>query len=301
MKQPKDPIYLAWLSLAAICVIWGTTYTLIKVGVSEFSPYLMAGIRQTGAGVLLLLWARISGVLRPASTAYLLKQATAGLFMIAGGNGLITWGMQYVSSGLSAVIGSLTPVVVALISLIWQDKEKMHWLTILGVLVGFGGLSLIFHEGFADFSRSEYRWGIAACFGSCLTWSIGTVMAKRFNQDDFSPVVNAGFQILSGGLALLLISLIFEPDAHLGQSWQTWGALVYLTLIGSALAFSLYMFTLKHLDATVSSLYTYINPIVAIVLGWAFLSEHLSIYEVIGIGITILGVFLVNRGSVRPV
>jgi drug/metabolite transporter (DMT)-like permease len=284
--------------MAGICLIWGTTYTMIKVAVSEFSPFLLAAIRQTTAGAILILIAYVMGAFKvPIKTAYLAKQALAGGFMIAGGNGFITWGMQYVSSGLSAVIGSLTPVLVALISIIWQTNEKIHWLMIVGVLVGFGGLSLVFIDGWQDFANPDYRWGIAGCFASCLTWSIGTVMAKRFNDTSLPPMLNAGFQVFSGGIFLFIMSLLLEQNQRLGTSTHTWAALIYLILIGSALAFTLYTYALKHLNATVSSLYTYINPIVAIILGWLFLHENLSLNEVFGMILTIVGVFLVSKGS----
>jgi drug/metabolite transporter (DMT)-like permease len=298
MTKDKSAIKLAYLSLAAICIIWGTTYPAIKIAVTEFSPFLLAGIRQAMAGLLLLAGARIFKLWKPVSRAYLIRQAITGGFMIAGGNGFITWGLQYVSSGLSAVIGSLTPLVVALLSLIWQrSDERFHWLTGLGVIVGFGGLSLIFHEGWSDLTNPDYRLGIAGCFASCFTWSLGTVMAKHYNDVHASPVMTSGIQVTSGGIMLLAISLFLEPYPHLGTSLIAWLSLLYLILIGSALAFSLYTFTLKHLNATVSSLYTYINPIVAILLGWFFLHERVTMIELVGMLITLVGVYLANRGS----
>jgi drug/metabolite transporter (DMT)-like permease len=288
---------MAWLSLGSICVIWGTTYTVIKFAITEFSPYLLAGIRQTAAGAILLFCAFVFKLWQPLSSKYLVRQVLAGTLMIAGGNGFITWGLQYVSSGLSAVIGALTPVAVAMITLIWTGGKKMHWLLIVGVLVSFFGMGLIFQDGWKDFANPDYRMGIIGCFGSCITWAIGTVMAKQYNDTNVSPVLNAGLQVFSGGVVLLLMSFLLDKNPQLGSSWQTWAALSYLILIGSALAFTLYSYTLKHLDATVSSLYTYFNPMFAILLGWLFLGEQLTWIEVLGMVVTIFGVFLVNRGS----
>ena len=303
----------AYLALAAICIIWGTTYTAIKFAIRDFPPYLLVGIRQTAAGLLLLAWAFAAGRVRTASVPpgvlaegqqpgsaltprYLWLQALTGLCTITGGNGFITWGMQHVSSGLAAVIGSLTPVVVVLINIGWKGTERINAPILGGVLLGFGGLGLVFHHGWADFLQPDYRWGILACFGSCLTWSLGTVMAKRWNDPRVSPVLNAGLQITAGGLAGFVLSVLFDRSYTILHSPEGWAAVVYLALIGSALAFSLYMFALQHLSATVSSLYTYINPMVAILLGWLFLGEHLSEWEIAGMSITICGVWLVNRG-----
>ncbi len=308
------PLVRAYLALAAICVIWGTTYTAIKFAIRDFPPYLLVGIRQTAAGLLLLAWALAAGRVRMAavppgmlesgeqqggsalSRRYVGLQVLTGLCTITGGNGFITWGMQHVSSGLAAVIGSLTPVVVVLINLGWKGAERINALTIGGVLLGFGGLGLIFHHGWADFLQPDFRMGILACFGSCLTWSLGTVMAKRWNDRRVSPILNAGLQITAGGLGGFVLSLLFDRSHTIVHTPEGWAAVVYLALIGSALAFSLYMFALQHLSATVSSMYTYINPMVAILLGWMFLGEQLSVYEIAGMCITLGGVWLVNRG-----
>ncbi|MBK6930099.1 MAG: EamA family transporter [Saprospirales bacterium] len=309
-------LHQAYFALAAICIIWGTTYTAIKFAVRDFPPYLLVGIRQTAAGMLLLVWAVVSGRVRPAvvppallgaersgapalSAGYVWRQMLTGLCTIAGGNGFITWGMQHVSSGVAAVIGSLTPVVVVLINLSWKGAERLNALVIGGVLLGFGGLGLIFRDGWADFLHPDYRWGILACFGSCFTWSLGTVMAKRWNDPRVSPALNAGIQITAGGIGGFGMSLLFDPTHTITHTTQGWLAVSYLALVGSALAFTLYMFALNYLSATVSSLYTYINPVVAILLGWALLGERLSLWELVGMGVTIAGVWLVNRGYLR--
>ncbi len=284
----------AYLSLALICIIWGTTYTAIKYAILDFPPFLLVGIRQTAAGLLLLFLAFGSGKTQMPQPRYMALQALTGLATITGGNGFITWGMQYVSSGLAAIIGSLTPVLVVLFSLAWHGKERIHGRMVMGVLFGFGGLALIFREGWQDFIRPEYRWGIAGCFASCITWSLGTVMAKQWNSNSVSPLLNAGLQITAGGLGGFALSLFFDSTHTIHHTTQGWISVAYLTVIGSALAFTLYMFVLKHLSATISSLYTYINPVVAILLGWALLGERLTPWEVVGMAVTIVGVWIVN-------
>ncbi|MCC7465572.1 MAG: EamA family transporter [Saprospiraceae bacterium] len=284
----------AYLALALICIIWGTTYTAIKYAVVDFPPFLLVGIRQTAAGLLLLTLALASGKASFPDGRYVRLQMLTGLATITGGNGFVTWGMQYVSSGLAAIIGSLTPIVVVLISLIWHGKERIHTRMILGVLVGFVGMALIFQEGWQDFMRPEYRWGIAGCFASCLTWSLGTVMAKQWNSAAVSPLLNAGLQITAGGLGGFVLSALFDTTHTIHHTTSGWISVAYLAVIGSAMAFTLYMFVLKHLSATISSLYTYINPVVAILLGWLLLGEKLTAWEVAGMALTILGVWIVN-------
>ena len=287
----------AYLALAAICIIWGTTYTAIKYAVNDFPPFLLVGIRQTAAGLLLLTWAFFSGKAIWPGKQYVARQALTGLATITGGNGFITWGMQYVSSGVAAIIGSLTPVMVVLFTLMWRGPDRINGRMAAGVLLGFGGLGLIFNDGWADFIQPEYRWGIAGCFASCCTWSLGTVMAKRWNSQEVPPLLNAGLQILSGGLGGFVLSALFDTSWKIHHSTSGWLSVVYLVTIGSAVAFTLYMFALKHLSATVTSLYSYINPIIALFLGWALLGETLTIWIAIGMSITILGVWLVNSGA----
>ncbi len=293
---------LAYLALGLICIIWGTTYTAIKVALPYFPPYLLVGIRQTGAGILILLMAWLSGGLHAAlpflSRRYLIMQGIAGVVMITGGNGFVTFGMQYVSSGLAAVIGSLTPVLVLLINMALHRRgERTSRFTIAGVVLGFMGLGFIFHHGWADFVNPDYRLGILGCFGACFTWSLGTVISKRNNHPDIKPIVNAGLQILAGGLGGFVMSLLFDHDWSIQDNWKGWGAAIYLMAIGSALAFSLYMYVLSKMSAAAASVYTYINPAVAVFMGWLLLNEPLSIYQAIGTCITLGGIWLVNKGE----
>lgn len=249
------------------------------------------------AGLILLGWAYAAGKIVPINRQYLLRQSLAGLAMITGGNGFITWAMQHVSTGVASIIGSLTPVVVVLINIAWRGAERINVRMLSGVLLGFAGLGLIFSDGWKEFSHAAYVWGIGGCFASCFTWSLGTVMAKRFNRPDVSPVFNAGLQITAGGIGGFIMSAMFDQSHTIQHTAAAWSAVLYLALIGSALAFSLYMFTLRHLSATISSLYTYINPVVAIILGWLFLHEPLGWLEALGMALTIAGVYLTNWGS----
>jgi drug/metabolite transporter (DMT)-like permease len=202
-----------------------------------------------------------------------------------------------VPTGLSAVIGSLTPVLVVVITMVWQGGERVNGRMIGGVLLGFVGLGIIFNDGWKYFADPIYAWGILGCFASCLSWSLGTVMAKRFNAPGVSPLLNAGLQITAGGLGGFVLSAFLDTSLTIHHTPQGWASMLYLILVGSALAFSLYMFVLQYLSAAVSSLYTYINPIVAILIGWLWLSEPLTTWTTIGMSVTIAGVWLVNEGS----
>ncbi len=189
--------------------------------------------------------------------------------------------------------------MLLLINLIWLGGDRVNTRMVSGVLLGFVGLGLIFSEGWKDFGNPQYAWGIVGCFGSCLAWSLGTVMAKRYNAPGVSPLLNAGLQITAGGLGGFVLSAFFDKSHVIQHTATGWFSMLYLITIGSALAFTLYMFVLQHLSATVSSLYTYINPVVAVLLGWLWLGEPLTWWTTAGIAITIAGVWLVNDGGRR--
>jgi drug/metabolite transporter (DMT)-like permease len=256
---------------------------------------MLVGIRQTAAGILLLTAAAALGKAQLPSRDYVWKQALTGLCTITGGNGFVTWGMQYVSSGLSAVIGALTPMMIVLINFAVSGPERVGRGVVLGMLVGFGGLGLIFSDSWSQFFNPDYRWGVVACFLSCFTWSLGTVLAKRFNAPGVSPLFNAGLQIAAGGLGGFVCSALFDRTYAIEHSWEAWLSVAYLAVFGSAVAFSLFMYALQHLTAEVSSLYTYVNPVLATLLGWLLLGEHLTWLMVLGMVVTIAGVWLVNR------
>lgn len=287
----------AYLALAAICIIWSTTYAGIKVAIRDFPPFFLVGIRQMLGGLVLVVWAYLIGKAKVPDRKYYWKQAITGFCTITGGNGFITWALQFVPTGLSAVIGSLTPVVVVLINLVWTGGERISWRVMVGVVLGFLGLGLIFSDGWKYLFDPDYRLGVAACFASCLTWSLGTVMAKRWNSPTVSPLYNAGLQITFGGLGGFMLSPFFDHLQPIKFTWEGGMALLYLSLIGSALAFTLYMYALKHLTATVSSLYTYVNPVGAVLIGWMVWNEPLNWLVALGLVITVSGLYLVNRFS----
>ena len=286
---------LAYLALAAVCVIWGTTYLALRIAVTHFPPFLFTALRQTIAGLIILgatLWLMKASLPSPAD---ILRQAVAGFFMISVGNGFVAWGEMYIPSGIAAIICSLMPVVVILMNIAVHREEKPNAMIILGATLGLLGIVLIFSEHLAEFSRSEYVSGIILIFLAVLGWAGASIWIKKKNTQS-NLYMNAGLQMLSGGILLFPLSLIFDDYSLI--SW-TAGAVypfIYLVVFGSLVAYIAYSYALRKLPMTIVSLYAYINPLVAVVLGWAVLHEKLN--EKIGLAflITVLGIYTVNRG-----
>ncbi len=297
MNSPgnKKSLFISYLALAAVCIIWGTTYLALRIGVTQFPPFLFSAIRFLAAGPILIGFVFTFGKALMPSKATIINQAVGGLFLITLGVGVVGWAEMYVSSGLAAIICSVMPVWVILINIMVTPEERPTLPIILGLLTGLIGIVMIFGEHLVDFSNESYRMGIILTFLANISWAIGSIWIKKKNQNS-NPFLNAGLQMLFGGLFLVPLSLAFDDYATIQWSGEIFGSLLYLTLIGSVAAYACYSYAIKKLSMTLVSLYAYINPIVAVFLGWLILSEKLNIRIGIAILITIAGIYIVNKG-----
>ncbi len=289
---------LAYLCLAGICIIWGTTFLVMRIGVEGFPPFLFAGVRQLTGGVILIAFMFFVKRIKAPSLPNIGKQAFAGFLMITMGNGLVSWAEVYIPSGMAAIICSLMPVWVILINLTINRSEKPNLLILFGVLIGLIGILIVFGEHLANFTNGNYRIGILLTFTASLTWALGSINMKRLS-DGNNPYLNAGLQMAFGGIWCFVISLFI--DDYSGLSWKTvpYVPLAYLALVGSLAAFAMYAYLLTMLPLTIASLFSYVNPLVAVVLGWLILNEKLNITIGVAIAITVLGIYLVNLGYQR--
>lgn len=290
----KNP-YLPYFALAAVCVIWGTTYLALRIAVLHFPPFLFSGIRQTVAGLILagslLAFAKVA----LPNKQHILRQAIAGFFLITLGNGLVAWGEMHIPSGIAAIICSLMPLMVILINLSVNRDEKPTFPIILGVAVGLIGIILIFGEHLGEFSTLGYTLGIITTFGAVISWAGGSIWIKKHNADS-NPFLNAGLQMLFGGLFMFPASLLFDDLSNITFTPEAAWSMLYLTIFGSIVAYACYSYALRKLPMTIVSMYAYINPLVAVLLGWLVLDEKLTLRMGIAILITVSGIYIVNRG-----
>lgn len=294
MTGSKENV-LPYLALAVVCVAWGTTYLALRIGVLEFPPFLFSGIRQLIAGVLLTGFLLFIKKVPLPDKSILFGQAIAGFFMITLGNGLVGWAEVYVPSGIAAIICSMVPVWVILINLLVAKEEKPTIPIIMGLVIGLIGIVMIFGENLSDFTFSTYALGIVMIFIANLGWAGGSVWMKMRNQHS-NPFLNAGLQMGFGGLFLLPISLLFDSYESIQWTNNVIYSLVYLILVGSIAAYASYAYAIRKLPITIVTLYAYINPIVAIIIGWLVLDEILNLRIGIAIAIILVGIYLVNRG-----
>ena len=294
MKNQKSLLF-AYLALGAICVIWGTTYLALRIGVTQFPPFLFSMLRFLIAGPILIAFMLTIGKAKWPDRKTVFNQAVGGFFMTTLGISVVGWAEVYVSSGVAAIICSVMPIWTILINLVVSKDERPNWLIILGLIIGLSGIVMIFGEHLTEFSDSKYKIGIIMTFVANLSWAIGSIWTKKKNQNS-NPFLNAGLQMLFGGLLLIPFTLLLDDYSNIQWSGEVVSSLIYMILVGSVGAYACYSYAINKLPMTIVSLYAYINPIVAVVLGWLILDEKLNTRIGIAILVTIAGIYFVNRG-----
>jgi drug/metabolite transporter (DMT)-like permease len=287
--------YIAYLALAAVCLIWGTTYLALRIAVLGFPPFLFTALRQTTAGLILLSFMFTLGKAAWPSKDLIFRQAIGGFFMLSLGNGLVAWAEMHIPSGVAAIICSLMPVMVILINLFSSADEKPTMPIMAGVLLGLIGIVMIFGEHVAAFSKTEYLIGIVLTFGAVISWAGGSIWIKKRNTDS-NPFVNAGLQMFFGGFWCFPLSLIFDDLSTVTWSAEVAWSMAYLIIFGSIVAYASYAYALRKLPMTIVSLYAYVNPLVAVFLGWIVLDEKLNLKIIAAFLLTVAGIYIVNRG-----
>jgi drug/metabolite transporter (DMT)-like permease len=291
----KKDLLIAYLALIVVCIIWGTTYFALRIAVLHFPPFLFTALRQLTAGTLLIAFVLTIGKAALPSGNQIFRQAIGGFFMITLGNGLVAWAEMHVPSGIAAIICSLMPVLVILINLSINREEKPTVPIIMGVAFGLIGIIMIFSENLGEFSKPEYIVGIAMIFGAALSWAGGSIWIKKRNTNS-NPFLNAGMQMFFGGVWLLPLTFLFDDLSTVSWSAEAAYSLLYLILFGSIVAYTCFSYALRKLPMTIVSMYAYVNPVVAVILGWLFLDEKFNLKIGIAILITIAGIYIVNKG-----
>lgn len=295
----KNEKLFAWLAFAAVAFFWGTTFFAIRIGVRSFPPMLMAGFRHTIGGVLICSYFLIRGYKIPNADS--LKIFTiVGFCMLVIGNGLVTWAEIYISSGLAALICSLTPIWIVLINVAVNKDEKISKIAIAGLVVCFFAQLLIFNDNLKDFTNPNYTLGIIFIMIANLSWAIAMIYSKR-QKENVHALFGAGIQMLIGGVMLDIIGTVKGEWVGLNPTSDGIWALAYLLVFGSIIAYGAFMYVLKKLPTTIVSTYSYINTIVAVILGWLWLDEKLNAITGIAVLLTIAGVWMVNKSIKKSV
>jgi drug/metabolite transporter (DMT)-like permease len=290
----KGELIKAYLALGVVCLIWGTTYLAIRIGVETIPPFFLVAIRQMFAGIILSVFIWFNNH-KSLSKKEIWWYVLSGILMITLGNGLVAWAELYVSSGLAALLCALNPFWLILLNLVLTRTDRPNFLIWLGMIVGLLGLLMIFGDSFKDFANMNYTLGILAILLANVAWALGMIFTKKVSTSS-NILTGAAIQMFAGGVVSFGLSFMLEDVSHAHFSLASVGAVVYLVIFGSILTYSCYLYALNKLPVVLTSMHTYINPIVALILGWVILNEKLNLTIALAFLVTIFGVFLVNWG-----
>jgi drug/metabolite transporter (DMT)-like permease len=299
MSIPRKTI-LVILAFFAIYVIWGSTYLLNKIVVSEVSPLYLASIRFTIASILIFLIARVMKLNLAISAKQLKNNIFAGFLFLVYGNGVFVWALKYIDSGFGALEASIQPLMV-LIMMRMVDGKKIQIKSFIGITLGIVGMYLLVSQEQIVFKEHSLI-GIIMIFTCVISWSWGSLFVARAELGS-NYFVNTGYQMLTSGIMLLLISFL------LGETWTsplTWSSsaqwsMALLIVFGSIVAFSAFNFLLKEVSTEKVSTSAYVNPVIALFLGWYVLNEQVSGQSIVAAVILLTGVYFINsKRIIRP-
>lgn len=280
----KNKSLLIVMCLFCTYFIWGSTYLAIRFGIESFPPFLMAGMRFTVAGVILYIVMRYLGAQNPSRQQWL-GAGAVGILLPAMGNGTVCYVQQTVSSSVAALAIATAPIWMAIFSSLWGHKiTKQEW---LGIVIGFAGIVLLNLGGSL---HGDISSALLLIFAAA-SWSFGSVWSKHLSMPQ--GLMGAACQMLVGGVALMIAS------SYAGELWpqtisvKSWAALVFQVVLGSLVAYSAYQWLLKNVRTLVASSNTFVNPVVAFIVGIAFANEHIAHNEYIALAVILAGVILI--------
>lgn len=282
----------------AIYLIWGSTYLAIRFTIETIPPLLSAGIRFLIGGSLLYLWARASGAVTATSVQWR-NSGIIGLLLVVGGTGTVTWAEQYVPSGLAALLVAAMPFWMVLIDWLRPNGQKPASSVIAGLVMGFAGIVVLVGPGNLG-GAPVSTIGAVAVLLATLSWASGSIYSRHVDLPQ-SRLLSVGIQMLVGGATMLVMGMIVGelPQFHISlMTFKSVVALLYLAIIGS-LAFAAYVWLLKVSTPAKVSTYAFVNPVVAVIVGWAFAGEALSARTLIAAAVIVAAVAVLTLAKGR--
>jgi drug/metabolite transporter (DMT)-like permease len=265
----------ALVAYLMVCVFWGSTYLAIRVGVEVLPPFLFAGLRFLIAGALLLGVALALGDRLPRRLVDWRTQAIVGVLLLAGGNAFVVWAEQFTASGIASIFVVTVALWMAFFdAVIPGGSGDLTWRVVTGLLLGFLGTALLVGASPEEILHADLRGPIALTCASA-SWSLGSVYSKR-HRTETSPYVGAAMQMIAGGATVAVVGLLLGEGSRWHLTPRGAGAIAYLVVVGSILGYSAYTYALRHASPTVVGTYAYVNPVIAVLLGWLILSEPVT-------------------------
>ena len=281
-----------------MCILWGTTYLAIRVGVATWEPFLFGGLRFAAAGTIVILALRLRNVRVPHDGGILRDAAIAGTLLLVGGNAPVILAERHVPSGITAVMVSTMPIWTVVIASFTRRGHRLNRLNWMGLIAGLAGVVLLVWPSLtiARGPDREFLWGVVLLQLGSISWAAGSVYAsgRRVAVD---PLLGAGLQMLAGGVAMILTGTLLGEWSHLNPDRRGWGAFLYLLVFGSLVGYVAFVYALQHLPVAKVSLYGYVNPLVAVAVGALILGERFGAREAAATAIVLGAVALARRGG----
>jgi drug/metabolite transporter (DMT)-like permease len=284
-------------AFAAVYIFWGSTYLAIKYAIETLPPFLMAGSRFAVAGSILYVWARLSKDYEKPSFKHWRTSFIVGTLLLLGGNGGVVLAQHYISSSLAALLVATEPFWIVLLSWLWLKGSRPNWKVAVGLLIGFAGVYLLIGA-----QNNNAEGGTGQIFGAFLviaaafSWATGSMYGLRATTPK-SSLLTAGMQMLSGGAILTLVGTVKGEWTSFNVadvSANSWFALAYLMIFGSIIGFTAYSWLLKNAQPAMVATYAYVNPVVAVFLGWLIAGETFTAQMLIGAGVIVGSVVLIT-------
>ncbi len=282
-------------AFAALYLVWGSTYLAIRYAIETLPPFLMAGARFVVAGGVLMAWALLRGAERP-TLRHWRSTAIVGAFLLLGGNAGVVWAEQRVASGLAALLVATVPLWMVVIDRLRPGGRHPGGRVLVGVALGLAGVGLLVGRGEFAGGRGIDPAGAVVLIAASLAWALGSMYAKSAKLPD-SPLLATGMEMLCGGLLLLAAGsaagewAIFDPAQVTQRSWL---ALGYLVTFGSLIGFTAYIYVLGRTTPAMATTYAFVNPVVAVFLGWAFAAEPVSARTLLAAAVIVAAVVVIT-------
>ncbi|TQO36373.1 drug/metabolite transporter (DMT)-like permease [Arenibacter algicola] len=292
MSKTQNALLIV-LAFFAIYVIWGSTYLMNKIAVHELPPFMLASVRFSVAGILIFILCKIMGIPLTITKKQLLNSIVAGFLFLAFGNGFVVWALKYVDSGFAALEIAAQPLVILLLMRILEGK-KIQTMSVVGVIIGILGIYLLVSQN-QVISQENSVLGMVMIFFCMVSWAYGSLFVAKADLPK-NYFVNTGFQMFTAGIILMVGSLLIGETWTLPTTWSSpvQYAMLFLIVLGSIVAFTAFNYLLKVVSPEKVATSTYVNPIIALLLGWFFLDEQITTQSTIAAIVLLTGVYFIN-------
>lgn len=292
---------LAYVAFAIVCLVWGTTYLAIAVGIETLPTFLFSGSRFTAAGAILLVICALRGEKIPAELAHWRSAALVGFMLVGVGNIAVVWAEHHVASGFAALLVAIAPFWMALMERLRGTTDRLTPRKKIGMLIGFLGVAILVAPALDPRGIDmKFLAGVIVLQIGSICWNYGSIRSK-YHPIPASPLVTAAMQMITGGVVVLAIGFALGEASSFYFTTRTLIAYLYLLIFGSIIAYGAYVYALSKLPTSTVSLYAYVNPAVAVLLGWLILGEQLGWSSLVAMIVIFAGVALVQTNPrVKP-